>query len=69
MNSASTMGLPGWHDINKDVRESSYLADTEKEAIAELLKQKNAQKFVPNAAPVGVVDRSEDTRLNSSHRL
>ena len=68
MDSASTMGLPGWHDINKDARESSYLADTEKEAIAELLKQKNAQKFIPNAAPVGVVDDPKPTDLGPSNQ-
>jgi hypothetical protein len=68
MNSASTMGLPGWHDINKDARESSYLADTEKDAIAELLKQKNAQKFIPNAVPVGVVDVAPPTDLGPSNQ-
>jgi hypothetical protein len=68
MDSASTMGLPGWHDINKDARESSYLADTEKDAIAELLKQKNAQKFIPNAAPVGVVDDPKPTDLGPSNQ-
>jgi hypothetical protein len=68
MDSASTMGLPGWHDINKDARESSYLADTEKDAIAELLKQKNAQKFIPNAAPVGMVAAAQPTDLGPSNQ-
>jgi len=68
MDSASTMGLPGWHDINKDARESSYLADTEKEAIAELLKQKNAQKFVPDAVPVGTVAAARPTDLGPSNQ-
>ena len=67
MDSASTMGLPGWHDVNKGVTEFSYLADTEKDAIAELLTRKNAQKFIPDTAPVGVVDDPKPTDLGPSN--
>jgi hypothetical protein len=68
MDSASTMGLPGWHDINKSVTGNSYLGDTEKDAIARLLEQKNAQKFVPKAAPVGVLPTPEPTDLGPSNK-
>jgi hypothetical protein len=37
MDSASTMGLPGWHDLSKSLTEGSYLGDTEKQAIERLL--------------------------------
>jgi hypothetical protein len=67
MDSASTMGLPGWHDVNKGVTEFSYLADTEKDAIAELLTRKNAEKFIPNAVPIGSMDAAESTDLGPSN--
>jgi hypothetical protein len=59
---------PGWHDMTPDLREGSYLGKTQKEAISELLKQKNAQKFIPNAAPVGVVDVAPPTDLGPSNQ-
>lgn len=67
-DSASTMGLPGWHDVNKSVKEFSYLADTEKDAIVELLKRKNAEKFIPDATPVGVVTAAQPTDLGPSNQ-
>jgi hypothetical protein len=68
MDSASTMGRPGWHDVNKGVTEFSYLADTEKDAIAELLTRKNAQKFIPGTAPIGVVDDPKPPDLGPSNQ-
>lgn len=68
MDSASTMGLPGWHDLSKSAGQVSYLGDTEKEAIARLLEQKNAQKFVPKAAPVGTLPTPEPTDLGPSNQ-
>ena len=47
MDSSTTMGLPGWHDINKSSKEFSYLGDTEAQAIQELLQRRNAEKFAP----------------------
>ena len=47
MNSAGTMGLPGWHDTSKSVKEFSYLGDTEAQAIQQLLQRRNAEKFAP----------------------
>jgi hypothetical protein len=47
MNSAGTMGLPGWHDTSKSVTQFSYLGDTEAQAIQELLQRRNAEKFAP----------------------
>ena len=68
MSSTEAPGLAGWHDQSKaGGSEVSYLANTEKEAIVELLKQKNAQKFVPDTAPVGVVDDPKPTDLGPSN--
>src|SRR5690606_10902148 len=40
MSSETTMGLPGWHDM--DAKEHSYLADTEADAIKVLTERKAA---------------------------
>lgn len=69
MSSAEAPGLAGWHDQSKaGGSEVSYLADTEKEAIAELLKQKNAEKFIPDAVPVGVVAAAQPKDLGPSNQ-
>lgn len=47
MDSSTTMGLPGWHDLSKSLMEFSYLGDTEAQAIQELLQRRNAEKFAP----------------------
>jgi len=47
INSAGTMGLPGWHDTSKSVTQFSYLGDTEAQAIQQLLQRRNAEKFAP----------------------
>jgi hypothetical protein len=60
--------VPGWHDVTSDLGEGSYLGKTQNGAIAELLKRKNAQKFIPNAAPVGVVDVAPPTDLGPSNQ-
>jgi hypothetical protein len=64
MNSAGTMGLPGWHDTSKSVKEFSYLGDTEAQAIQELLQRRNAEKFSPmTTTPLddGVLDSVKKT--------
>ena len=68
MDSAGTMGLPGWHDLSKSLTEGSYLGDTEKEAIERLLEQKNSQKFIPKTAPVGTLPTPEPTDLGPSNQ-
>ena len=50
-DSASTMGLPGWHDNSKSASQSSYLGDRLSDVIQRLLTEKNAQKFAPVTAP------------------
>jgi len=65
MSSAEAPGLAGWHDQSE--APFSYLADTKKEAIAELLKQKNAEKFIPDAVPVGVVAAAQPKDLGPSN--
>lgn len=46
-----TAGFTGWHDVSKGVSDSAYLGKTEGEAIQELLRRRNAQKFAPVTAP------------------
>jgi hypothetical protein len=69
LNAAEADGVPGWHDRSKsDDFYVSYLADTEKKAIAELLKRKNAEKFIPDAVPVGMVAAAQPTDLGPSNQ-
>jgi hypothetical protein len=46
-----TAGFTGWHDTSKGVSDSAYLGKTEEEAVQELLRRRNAQKFAPITAP------------------
>ena len=41
LNSTESMGLAGWHDIDVKEMMSSYIADTEVDAITSLLRKKN----------------------------
>ena len=69
LNAAEADGVPGWHDRSKNGDfYVSYLGDTEKNAIAELLKRKNAEKFIPSVAPVGVVAATQPTDLGPSNQ-
>jgi len=58
MDTYTTMGPPGWHDINKTSTQSSFLGKNEGRAIQELLKRKNAEKFAPidNMQPMTAED-------------
>lgn len=49
MDSASTQGLPGWHDLDGD--RTSYLGDTEAEATQEMLRRKQLAAAESTAAP------------------
>jgi len=58
MDTYTTMGVPGWHDINKTSTQSSFLGNNEGLAIQELLRKKNAEKFAPldNMQPITAED-------------
>ena len=42
-DSTTTMGLPGWHDVNAGTQ-NSYLADTKAEAIQELIRRQGEKR-------------------------
>jgi len=42
-NAATSMGLPGWHDINAD-KQSSYLGNNKTEAIQELVRRQEEKR-------------------------
>ena len=60
-------GLPGWYEVNNGVP-GTYLGGAEGDATVELLKIKNAQKFIPNDVPLGVVAAAQPTDLGPSNQ-
>lgn len=48
LNSAESMGLPGWHDMDAPSTRKSYIADTEAEAIKEIERDTSKQPQQPN---------------------
>lgn len=62
LNATESMGLPGWHDTEKD--QNSYLGDTESDAIAVIVEQ--ASKL-PQAQGIGqAAPQSEQPKPNLS---
>ena len=50
LDSTTSMGLPGWHDVNADTQ-NSYLADTKAEAIKELIRRQEEKRTTAAKAP------------------
>jgi len=50
LDSTTSMGLPGWHDVNADTQ-NSYLADTKAEAIKELIRRQEEKRTAAAKAP------------------